>query len=134
MRISDWSSDVCSSDLDLEQVSGSALTAARGAIFREVPTAPANWRADADLPTWMARPGIVGLAGVDTRALPRSIREHGMPHAAIPPSPDRPFHLDALIAHAPAWHRPEGSAERPAGKERLRTGSSGWGPERYKQK
>ena len=28
---------------DLEQISGSAETAARGAIFRDVPTAPANW-------------------------------------------------------------------------------------------
>ena len=31
---------------DIEQMSGSAETAARGAIFRDVPTAPANWRAD----------------------------------------------------------------------------------------
>ena len=30
---------------DLEQMSGSAETAARGAIFRDLPTAPANWRA-----------------------------------------------------------------------------------------
>ena len=29
--------------LDIEQMSGSAETAARGAIFRDVPTAPANW-------------------------------------------------------------------------------------------
>src|ERR1700722_15083034 len=31
---------------DLEQISGAAETAARGAIFREVPTAPSNWRAN----------------------------------------------------------------------------------------
>src|SRR6201746_2056042 len=31
---------------DLEQMSGSATTAARGAIFRDTPTPPANWRAD----------------------------------------------------------------------------------------
>src|SRR5690348_14749191 len=61
---------------DLEQVSGSAQTAARGAIFRDAPTRPANWRADADLETWMARRGVIGLAGVDTRALTRVIREH----------------------------------------------------------
>ncbi|WP_340644053.1 carbamoyl-phosphate synthase domain-containing protein, partial [Phenylobacterium sp.] len=30
---------------DLEQMSGGASTAARGAIFRDVPTPPANWRA-----------------------------------------------------------------------------------------
>src|ERR1700709_13852 len=39
---------------DLEQMSGSAAPAARGAIFRDVPTPPANWRADGDLQSWMA--------------------------------------------------------------------------------
>ena len=34
---------------DLEQISGSATTSARGAIFRDAPTGPANWRADSDL-------------------------------------------------------------------------------------
>jgi carbamoyl-phosphate synthase small subunit len=93
---------------DLEQISGSATTAARGAIFRDLPTPPANWRADADLATWMARRGVVGLAGVDTRALTRSIREHGMPHAVIAHSPSGQFDLDALVAQAKAWSGLEG--------------------------
>ena len=93
---------------DLEQMSGSAETAARGAIFRDLPTAPANWRADADLPTWMARRGVVGLGGVDTRALTRRIRERGMPHAVIAHAPDGRFDLDALIAKARAWSGLEG--------------------------
>ncbi len=93
---------------DLEQLSGSAETAARGAIFRDLPTPPANWRADADLPGWMARRGVVGLAGVDTRALTRAIREHGMPHAVIAHSPDGQFDLDALVAKAKAWSGLEG--------------------------
>ncbi len=88
---------------DIEQMSGSAETAARGAIFRDLPTAPANWRADADLPTWMARRGVVGLAGVDTRALTRAIREHGMPHGVIAHHPEGKFDLDALVAKARAW-------------------------------
>jgi carbamoyl-phosphate synthase small subunit len=93
---------------DLEQMSGSAETAARGAIFRDLPTPPANWRANADLATWMARRGVVGLSGVDTRALTRSIREHGMPHAVIAHSPDGQFDLDALVAKAKAWSGLEG--------------------------
>ena len=93
---------------DLEQMSGSARTAARGAIFRDLPTKPANWRADADLATWMARRGVVGLAGVDTRALTRTIREHGMPHAVIAHSPEGRFDLDALVAKAKAWPGLEG--------------------------
>ena len=93
---------------DLEQVSGSAQTAARGAIFRDVPTPPANWRADSDLQTWMARRGIVGLAGVDTRALTRAIREHGMPHGVIAHDPHGKFDLEALVAKAKAWSGLEG--------------------------
>jgi carbamoyl-phosphate synthase small subunit len=89
---------------DIEQMSGSAETAARGAIFRDVPTKPANWRADSDLETWMARRGVVGLAGVDTRALTRRIREHGMPHAVIAHHPEGKFDLDALVEKARAWN------------------------------
>jgi carbamoyl-phosphate synthase small subunit len=88
---------------DIEQVSGSAETSARGAIFRDLPTAPANWRADSDLPTWMKRRGVVGLAGVDTRALTRAIREHGMPHGVIAHHPEGKFDLDALVAQAREW-------------------------------
>ena len=88
---------------DIEQMSGSAATAARGAIFRDVPTAPANWRADADLSGWMSRRGVVGLAGVDTRALTRRIRETGMPHAVIAHDPAGAFDLEALVAEAAAW-------------------------------
>jgi len=88
---------------DIEQMSGSAATAARGAIFRDVPTAPANWRADGDLDGWMARRGVVGLAGVDTRALTKLIRERGMPHAVIAHDPAGAFDLEALTAQARAW-------------------------------
>jgi carbamoyl-phosphate synthase small subunit len=88
---------------DIEQMSGSAATAARGAIFRDVPTVPANWRADADLAGWMARRGVVGLAGVDTRALTRKIREQGMPHAVIAHSPEGRFDIPALISKAKGW-------------------------------
>ena len=88
---------------DLEQVSGASETAARGAIFRDVPTEPANWRANADLDGWMKRRGVVGLAGVDTRALTRAIREKGMPHGVIAHSPDGKFDLEALSAKAREW-------------------------------
>jgi carbamoyl-phosphate synthase small subunit len=93
---------------DIEQISGSAETAARGAIFRDLPTPPANWRSDADLAVWMARRGVVGLAGVDTRALTRRIREQGMPHAVIAHHPEGRFDLDALSARAAAWNGLEG--------------------------
>ncbi|OXE37330.1 MAG: carbamoyl phosphate synthase small subunit [Phenylobacterium zucineum] len=93
---------------DLEQMSGGADTAARGAIFRDRPTTPANWRSDSDLDSWMKRRGVVGLAGVDTRALTRVIRETGMPHGVIAHSLKGQFDISALKAQAAAWSGLEG--------------------------
>ena len=94
---------------DIEQMSGSAQTAARGAIFRDVPSAPANWRADGDLSAWMQRRGVIGIAGVDTRALTRAIRENGMPHGVIAHSPDGKFDIPALLEKAKSWAGLEGA-------------------------
>jgi carbamoyl-phosphate synthase small subunit len=88
---------------DLEQIGGAAETAARGAIFRDVPTEPANWRANATLNDWMTRRGVIGLAGVDTRSLTRLIREKGMPHAVIAHSPTGDFDIPALVKKAAEW-------------------------------
>src|SRR5271165_5154756 len=92
---------------DVEQVAG-GVEAARGAIFRDVPTAPANWRAVADFDGWLKRRGVVSLAGVDTRALTRRIRETGMPHGVIAHAPDGRFDLEAMTARARAWRGLEG--------------------------
>jgi carbamoyl-phosphate synthase small subunit len=88
---------------DVEEFGVGAGIAARGAIFRDAPTEPANWRADSDFDGWLKRRGVVGLSGVDTRALTKAIREHGMPHGVIAYSPDGVFDLDALKAKAKAW-------------------------------
>jgi len=88
---------------DVEQISGASETAARGAIFRDVPTGSANWRANADLDGWLMRRGVIALCGVDTRALTKAIREKGMPHAVVAHDPEGRFDLPALIAKARAW-------------------------------
>jgi carbamoyl-phosphate synthase small subunit len=88
---------------DIEQFGQGASTSARGAIFRDLPTPPANWRAQSDLDSWLKRRGVVALCGVDTRALTLSIRERGMPNAVIAHSPDGVFDLDALVEKARAW-------------------------------
>ena len=87
---------------------GGSRTTARGAIFRSPPGAPASWRArgtaqGGGLDAWMAARGVIGLAGVDTRALTRRIRERGMAHAVIAHSPEGRFDLDALAARAAGW-------------------------------
>lgn len=88
---------------DIEQIGGGAETSAKGAIFRDVPTDPANYRAESDFDGWMKRRGVVGLAGIDTRALTARIRDTGAPHAVIAHNPDGNFDLEALVAEAKAW-------------------------------
>ena len=93
---------------DIEEFGRGAETAARGAIFRDLPTEPANWRSGQGLDAWMKARGLIGLSGVDTRALTRAIREHGMPHGVIAHSPDGKFDLKALVNKAKAWAGLEG--------------------------
>ncbi|KQW82308.1 glutamine-hydrolyzing carbamoyl-phosphate synthase small subunit [Brevundimonas sp. Root1279] len=88
---------------DVEGISGGEAASARGAIFRDVPTDPANYRSESDFDGWMQRRGVVGLAGIDTRALTARIRDGGAPHAVIAHDPDGNFDLDALVAEAKAW-------------------------------
>ncbi len=48
-----------------------------GVVMRARTSTPSNWRAEGDLDQWLARQGVVGVAGVDVRALTRRIRERG---------------------------------------------------------
>ena len=88
---------------DHEESSEPAEDAARGAIFREPITAPSNWRATESFESWLRKRGIVGLSGVDTRAITRLIREKGMPKAAICHQPGGNIDFDSLIEAARAW-------------------------------
>ena len=92
---------------DVEQFGEGSRTAARGAIFRDLPTPSANWRAEpgamGQLDGWLKRRGVVALAGIDPRPLPRRIRENGMPHAVIAHAPDGRFDIDALVQAARDW-------------------------------
>lgn len=68
---------------DQEESSEPAATAARGAIFRGAITSPSNWRAVDHFDAWLRRKGIVGLSGIDTRAITRRIRETGMVNGIV---------------------------------------------------
>ena len=52
----------------------------------------------------MADRKIVGLSGVDTRALTAYIRDNGMPNGIIAHSPDGKFDLEALKEKARSWN------------------------------
>ncbi len=88
---------------DREYSSTKAATAARGAVFREPITPPSNFRSEVDFSTWLKINNIIGLSGVDTRALTRRLRESGMMKCAIAHAPDGKIDIDRLIAQARAW-------------------------------
>ena len=48
-----------------------------GFVVREDCPSPSNWRSRSNLHQYLHRHGIVGIAGIDTRALTRHIREQG---------------------------------------------------------
>ncbi|HSU99673.1 MAG TPA: glutamine-hydrolyzing carbamoyl-phosphate synthase small subunit [Roseiarcus sp.] len=90
-------------DEDIEVVNAASATAAVGAIMRADISGASNFRARARLDSWMKARGIIGVTGVDTRALTTLIRERGMPNAVIAHAPDGAFDLDALRAEAARW-------------------------------
>ncbi|PHS37270.1 MAG: carbamoyl phosphate synthase small subunit [Robiginitomaculum sp.] len=88
---------------DEEAACTAAKTAARGAIFRENITPASNYRSQTHLNDWLNDRGIVGLSGIDTRALTAHIRETGMPSGVIAHCPDGAFDISALLKKAQNW-------------------------------
>jgi len=59
---------------------------AAGFVIHEAPPRFSNWRAQESLGDYLARSGVVGISGVDTRALTRHIRSAGAMRGAIAPA------------------------------------------------
>jgi carbamoyl-phosphate synthase small subunit len=51
---------------------------ASGLVVREACEVPSHWQADMTLHQYLASEGVPGLRGVDTRALTRKLRSHGV--------------------------------------------------------
>ncbi len=126
--------NVGANDEDEEAADSRARRAAVAMVGRALPTPPANWRAQTSFEEWLRTRGIVGVFGVDTRALTRRIREQGMVMAAAAHAPDGVFDLPALVEAARNAPSMEG-AELAAGVSRTDAGawtSSAWTwPEGY---
>ena len=48
-----------------------------GFVVRDPAPRPANWRATGSLDDELAAQGVVGISGIDTRALTRHLRDRG---------------------------------------------------------
>ena len=60
----------------------------KGYIVRELCRCGSNFRKKEELGDWLVDQGVVGIEGIDTRRLTRTIREHGVMNGMITPSLD----------------------------------------------
>ncbi|MDR3498744.1 MAG: glutamine-hydrolyzing carbamoyl-phosphate synthase small subunit [Parvibaculum sp.] len=90
-------------DEDIETSNLASSSGVRGCILRSDITNPSNWRAAKHFDRWLRARGIIGLAGIDTRALTRLIRDKGMPDGIIAHHPDGKFDIPALLEKARAF-------------------------------
>ena len=100
--------NVGTNDEDIETVNMAATPGARGVILRAAITDPSNYRSAKHLDAWLKARGIIGLSGIDTRALTALIRSKGMPNAVIAHNADGKFDLAALKREAKQWPGLEG--------------------------
>jgi carbamoyl-phosphate synthase small subunit len=96
--------NVGANDEDVEAGEAHAL----GCLVREVVTEPSNYRANQGFADWMRKWGRIGIAGLDTRALTRLVRESGPPTVAIAHHRDGQFDIAKLQQMAAEWPGLEG--------------------------
>lgn len=82
--------------------------AACGIVVRDVPTRPSNWRQTHSLDNWLKDNNMPGIAGIDTRALTRSIRDKGAPNGVLAVNYAGQFDIETLKAQAKNWSGLEG--------------------------
>jgi len=100
--------NVGANDEDIETVNMAALSGVRGVVLKADITNPSNYRAVQKLDAWLKARNIIGIAGIDTRALTARIRENGMPNGVIAHSPDGYFHEPSITAELNAFPGLEG--------------------------
>ncbi len=100
--------NVGTNDEDLESLEAAPASGVRGAVIASAVTKPSNWRSSSHLVGWLKARGIVGITGIDTRALTALIRDRGMPNAVIANDPNGQFDREALKARAAALAPMEG--------------------------
>ncbi|MFM9046335.1 MAG: glutamine-hydrolyzing carbamoyl-phosphate synthase small subunit [Cyanobium sp.] len=74
----------------------------RGVIARQLSPCASSWRAREELEPWLQRHGVVGIQGVDTRALVRLLREGGAMNGGIASDGTSAANLLAQVRSAPS--------------------------------
>jgi carbamoyl-phosphate synthase, small subunit len=82
-----------------------------GYVVRDPARIGSNWRASGELEDRLAAEGVVGICGIDTRALTRHLRERGAMRAGISSLTDDPAELLARVRQSPSMVGANLSAE-----------------------
>src|SRR5919199_1487266 len=83
--------NVGTNEEDIESVNAASSSGVRGVVLATAITDPSSWRATRDLDAWLKARGIVGITGVDPRALTALTRERGRPNAVLAHDPAGDF-------------------------------------------
>lgn len=83
----------------------SARIQVQGFIVKEAARNPNHWQMEKNLSRTLAQAGIVGIKGIDTRALTRLIREHGVLRGAITTNLQSDW--QELIEKLKSWEPPQ---------------------------
>lgn len=75
---------------------------AKGYIVREACKTPSNFRSEETLDAFLKKNGIIGIEGVDTRSLTRTLRESGVMNGAITTEFDPDAEPEKKVALMPA--------------------------------
>ncbi|MCC0022185.1 MAG: glutamine-hydrolyzing carbamoyl-phosphate synthase small subunit [Nitratireductor sp.] len=100
--------NIGTNDEDIETFNLAAASGVVGAIIKADVTSPSNYRSTKRFDEWLKARGIIGLSGIDTRALTAMIREKGLANAVIAHNSEGKFDIEALKKRAAAWHGLEG--------------------------
>ena len=76
----------------------------KGIILNSEITSPSNYRALANLDTWLKKNKIVGITGLDTRSLTNFIRDKGAPKGTISFSNTGKFNINKLTNLTVKWN------------------------------
>ena len=88
-------------EVDIESVGPQV----EGFVVREYSAFHSNWRSKWSLDTYLTENGIIGIQNIDTRALTRRLRVHGVMNGCLATeSVDEILDAESLVAKAQAWH------------------------------
>lgn len=76
----------------------------RGVVVKEYCKTPSHWGIDYDIDSFLKRFNIVGLSGIDTRALTRNLRIHGTLRGIISSNEFSPDRKEEFMNKILNWH------------------------------